>query len=71
MRAMMKAYRWITLLWAIPAGWVLALIDGVLRLFLGSTRPLTDLIRASAWNLIQVAIHAARSKLGSGHPGDR
>jgi GT2 family glycosyltransferase len=54
MRAMMKAYRWITLLWAIPAGWVLGLIDGVLRLFLGSTRPLTDLMRASAWNIVRL-----------------
>ena len=54
MRAMMKAYRWITLLWAIPAGWLLALADGVLRLFLGSTRPLTDLMRASAWNLMRL-----------------
>lgn len=54
MRAMMKAYRWITLLWAIPAGWLLALTDGVLRLFLGSTRPLSDLMRASAWNLVRL-----------------
>ncbi len=54
MRAMMKAYRWITLVWAIPAGWLLALADGIIRLFLGSTRPLTDLARASAWNLLRL-----------------
>jgi hypothetical protein len=54
MRAMMKAYRWITLVWAVPAGWVLGLIDGILRLFLGSTRPLTDLVRASLWNIARL-----------------
>lgn len=51
MRAMMKAYRWITLLWAVPAGWLLGLVDGVLRLFIGSAQPLGDLFKASLWNL--------------------
>lgn len=54
MRAMMKAYRWMTLLWAVPAGWLLGLVDGIIRLFLGSAAPLGDLLKASVWNLARL-----------------
>ncbi len=54
MRAMLKAYRWITLLWAMPAGWVLGLVDAIARLVLGEVKPFTDLMRASAWNLARL-----------------
>jgi GT2 family glycosyltransferase len=62
MRAMLKAYRWITLLWAIPAGWTIGLIDGIARLFLGQVRPLGDLAKASAWNIVRLpSTFAARN----------
>lgn len=51
MRSMLKAYRLITLLWVVPIGTVLGFIDGVLRVLLGTTRPLIDFFKAFVWNL--------------------
>ncbi len=51
MRSMLKAYRLITLVWVVSFGTVLGFVDGVARLFLGTTRPLVDFFRALAWNL--------------------
>lgn len=63
MRAMMKAYRWMTLIWAVPAGWFIGLIDAVARLFLGEIRPMGDLVRASGWNLARLASTLAARNL--------
>lgn len=52
MRAMLKAYRLVTLTWVIPAGFFLYLFDGLVQLLLGRPRPLTDLVRALAWNIV-------------------
>jgi hypothetical protein len=54
MRAMMKAYRPVTLLWAVPMGWLVWLADAVARLFLGQGRPLGDLLLATGWNLARM-----------------
>jgi hypothetical protein len=51
MRSMLKAYRLITLVWVVSIGTVLGFIDGVVRLFLGTTRPLVDFFKALLWNI--------------------
>lgn len=51
MRAMLKAYRLVTLAWVIPAGTLVGLVDAVVRLFLGQVRPIADFARAAAWNV--------------------
>ena len=51
MRSMLKVYRLITLMWVVPIGALVGLIDGIARLFLGTTRPLADFVRAFGWNV--------------------
>lgn len=54
MRAMLKAYSWVTLFWAIPLGAIVGLFDGMARLLLGSPRALMDYVRAAGWNLARL-----------------
>ncbi|MDH4117825.1 MAG: hypothetical protein OEW30_10610 [Acidimicrobiia bacterium] len=54
MRAMLKAYRWLTLLWAVPIGWLVLLLDAVARLSLGRVGPMVDMAKASFWNLVRL-----------------
>ncbi len=51
MRSMFKVYRLLTLLWVVPVGFVVAMIDGVARLLLRQFRPLADYLRALIWNI--------------------
>lgn len=63
MRAMFKAYRWPTLVWVIPIGLIIGLIDGVARLFLGTFRPLVDFVAALFWNIARLpSTFAARKR---------
>ncbi len=50
-RAMMKAYRWITLVWVIPVGLLLAFVDAFARLLLGKADVLRNVLLAVGWNL--------------------
>ena len=50
-RAMMKAYRWVTLVWVIPVGLILAVIDAFARILLGKTDVLRNVVLAVGWNL--------------------
>ncbi len=54
MRSMFKAYRLVTLLWVVPMGFTIALIDGLARFGLRQFRPLFDYLRALGWNLIHL-----------------
>ncbi|MEX2655385.1 MAG: hypothetical protein WD532_10220 [Acidimicrobiia bacterium] len=54
MRSMLKVYRLITLAWVVPIGTVLGFVDGVVRLLLGTTRPLTDFFQSLAWNVVHL-----------------
>ncbi len=54
MRAMLKAYRLLTLAWVIPAGFLLYLLDGIVQLFLGRPRPLVDLFLGVGWNIVHL-----------------
>ncbi len=51
MRTMLKAYRLVTLVWLVPAGVVVGVGDGVVRLFLGQWRPLATYLTAFFWSL--------------------
>lgn len=53
-RAMLKAYRWVSLLWVVPVGTVVAIVDGFLRLAMGKPRPLLDFARSVVWNAIHL-----------------
>lgn len=54
MRAMLKAYRLITLVWVVPVGFLLYLADAIFQLLLGRPRPLGQLLAATAWNLVHL-----------------
>jgi hypothetical protein len=54
MRAMLKSYRVITLVWAVPFGWIVWLLDAIVRLFLGSVLPMRDLVLATWWNVVNL-----------------
>jgi hypothetical protein len=54
MRSMLKAYRLITIAWVVPVGTLLGLLDGLVRLALGTTRPLRDFVQALAWNVVHL-----------------
>ena len=51
LRAMMKAYRPVTLLWMVPFAFVTGLLDALGNLFLGRWRPTPRLALTWAWNL--------------------
>ena len=53
-RAMLKAYRLLTLAWVIPFGLIVALIDSVASLLLLRWRPLARHGAAIGWNLIHL-----------------
>jgi GT2 family glycosyltransferase len=54
MRSMLKAYRWVTLAWVVPVGTLLGLLDGLVRLLLGSPRTLVDFFKALGWNVVHL-----------------
>lgn len=54
MRSMLKAYRLITLSWVVPIGTLIGFVDGVVRLGLGTTRPLVDFLRALVWSVLHL-----------------
>ncbi|MEX2423635.1 MAG: glycosyltransferase [Acidimicrobiia bacterium] len=72
MRSMLKAYRLITLAWVVPVGTLLGLFDGVARLFLGTTRPLSDFVRALGWNVAHLpgSLSARNAVRAVRHVGD-
>lgn len=54
MRAMLKAYRLMTLLWLVPAGVVVGIGDGLVRLLLGQWRPLATYFAALGWSIAEL-----------------
>jgi hypothetical protein len=72
MRSMLKAYRLITLAWVVPIGTLLGLFDGIARLFLGTTRPLGDFVRAVGWNIAHLpgSLSARNAVRAVRHVGD-
>ena len=64
MRAMLKAYRLVTLAWVVPVGFLLYLADAIFQLALGRPRPLGQLIAATLWNVVYLpSTLAARRSL--------
>jgi GT2 family glycosyltransferase len=53
-RAMLKAYRWVSLAWVVSIGTLVALADGLLRLLMGRPGPLLDFLRSVAWNALHL-----------------
>lgn len=53
-RAMLKAYRLLTLAWVIPYGILVGLLDSLASLLLLRWRPLAGYAAATAWNLIHL-----------------
>ena len=53
-RAMLKAYRLLTLAWVIPYGLLVGLLDSLASLLLLRWRPLAGYAAATAWNLIHL-----------------
>lgn len=51
MRAMLKVYRPVTLLWAIPVDLLVLLLDGLLRVFLGTPRRFGEAVASVGWNV--------------------
>jgi hypothetical protein len=72
MRSMLKAYRLITLVWVVPVGTLVGLLDGIARLFLGTTRPLSDFVRALGWNIAHLpgSLSARNAVRAVRHVGD-
>jgi hypothetical protein len=54
MRAMLKAYRPVTLAWVVPVGFLIGLVDGLGQLLLGRPRALSRFLAAFLWNLAQL-----------------
>ena len=54
MRAMLKAYRLVTLAWLVPAGLAVGLGEGIVRLVLGQWRPLAEYVAALGWSFAEL-----------------
>lgn len=72
MRAMLKAYHALTLFWLVPAGVIVGVGDGLVRLLLGQWRPLATYLAALAWSTAELpSTLRERSALGAvRHVGD-
>jgi hypothetical protein len=53
-RSALKVYSILTLLWLIPVGAVVDLLDGFVRLVIGPRSAIIDVFRSWAWNLVQL-----------------
>ena len=53
-RSALKSYSLLTLLWLIPVGAVLDVLDAVVRLFIGPRLSLVEVLRSWWWNLIKL-----------------
>jgi hypothetical protein len=63
-RAMLTAYRPLTLAWVVPTGFLVGLADGVGQLILGRFRPLGVTVAGWAWNIARLpSTAAARRRL--------
>ena len=63
-RSMFKVYSLVTLIWLIPAGILIGLIDGLARIFLREPRRIADHVLAVGWNIWRLPSSvAARSRV--------
>ncbi|MGH9167910.1 MAG: hypothetical protein ACRD02_08815 [Acidimicrobiia bacterium] len=71
-RAMLKAYSRVTLLWSLPLAFAGGLIEGVVASFLGRRAGLVEFARAWAWNAIHLpeTLRIRRQVLRSRRVGD-
>jgi hypothetical protein len=53
-RSALKVYSVLTLIWLIPVGAIVDLLDGAVRLLIGPRKSILDVFRSWVWNLIQL-----------------
>ncbi|MDF1596257.1 MAG: hypothetical protein P1T08_09185 [Acidimicrobiia bacterium] len=53
-RSSLKVYSALTLIWLIPVGAVLDLLDGIVRIVIGPRLSLIDAVRSWVWNLVRL-----------------
>ncbi len=69
-RVILKTYRLVTLCWVIPLLFLIGLLDGVSRLFLGTGRPLRDWFLGWSWNLVRLPSTIGLRRQVIRHAGD-
>lgn len=72
MRALLKGYSWISLMWVLPVAAIVWLLAALLRLVTGHPLSLLNLVKSVAWNLKNIgSLFAGRSQLRKArHVGD-